>query len=415
MDADRIIALYEALKAKGTFNFDVFPTGMFPAVGQGSPTEATSGYRAAWVRDNVHVAYAHHVCGESSEAVRCVNAILGIYLSRPEWFADIISKRKTPDVPMNRPHIRFDGFSGSAVEEKWPHAQNDALGAFMWLLCRLVLDGVMPMNLRIWDFLAWMARYFESIRYWEDEDSGHWEETRKIAASSVGTVNAGLKECLKVARRYQRNNLEGVSVFAIEAMLQKGMSAMNRILPWECIQSDDKKKRRYDAALLFLVEPFNIVDDHMAERIIADVTENLEGEKGIRRYLLDSYWGPDYRTVPPEKRTIDLSEDVIQRDDYAVAGKEAQWCIFDSVISIYWGRVYRHSRAPGHLRDQIKYFNRAISQLIESDDGRLRLPPEAYFLENGRYVPNDHIPLQWAQANLWRAVCGIRDSFNMVK
>ena len=30
--------------------------------------------------------------------------------------------------------------------------------------------------------------------------------------------------------------------------------------------------------------------------------------------------------------------------------------------------------------------------------------PEAYYLEGGKYVPNDHVPLLWSQANLWLAV-----------
>ena len=36
--------------------------------------------------------------------------------------------------------------------------------------------------------------YFQAIRYWQDEDSGHWEERRKIEASSIGAVVAGLRE-----------------------------------------------------------------------------------------------------------------------------------------------------------------------------------------------------------------------------
>ena len=39
-----------------------------------------------------------------------------------------------------------------------------------------------------------IARYFQKIQYWKDEDSGHWEELRKVAASSIGVATAGLRE-----------------------------------------------------------------------------------------------------------------------------------------------------------------------------------------------------------------------------
>ncbi len=44
------------------------------------------------------------------------------------------------------------------------------------------------------EILALFPFYFQAIQYWEDEDSGHWEEDRKIEASSIGVVIAGLKE-----------------------------------------------------------------------------------------------------------------------------------------------------------------------------------------------------------------------------
>ena len=30
--------------------------------------------------------------------------------------------------------------------------------------------------------------------------------------------------------------------------------------------------------------------------------------------------------------------------------------------------------------------------------------PELYYLENGHYIPNDHVPLLWTQANLMLAM-----------
>ena len=51
--------------------------------------------------------------------------------------------------------------------------------------------------------LADFPRYFAAIRYWQDEDSGHWEEVRKVLASSIGSVVAGLREFQRLMEKNQ--------------------------------------------------------------------------------------------------------------------------------------------------------------------------------------------------------------------
>ncbi|MBN2527509.1 MAG: phosphorylase kinase [Deltaproteobacteria bacterium] len=401
--------LWKCLDEKEVFTFDVYSTGLFPAIGRGSRVAQTSGYRAAWVRDNVHVAYAHFAGERNEAAVRCTEAIARFYLEHVRWFSDIVEGRKSAHHPMNRPHIRFDGERLVPFSKKWPHAQNDAIGAFIWLLCRLLVNGAMKLTRPLFDLLSMMVLYLEAIQFWQDEDSGHWEEERKISASSIGVVNAGLREYEQLRRQQAPDDSCVVSLQKIDALRQRGQAAMNHILPLECNQREPQKKRRDDAALLFLIDPFDIVSASQSAQIIANVERHLQGKYGIRRYLLDSYWGPDYRIVPADKRTIDLSEGIHQRDRFAVAGKEAQWCIFDSIMSIYWGIRFKQQRESEYLMNQTVYFNRALSQLVETPSGDLQIP-EAYFVENGHYVPNDHMPLQWAQANLWRAIAKMRES-----
>ena len=61
---------------------------------------------------------------------------------------------------------------------------------FLWLYALLARDGHVALDEPALDVLALVPRYLAAIRYWQDEDSGHWEETRKISASSIGTVVA---------------------------------------------------------------------------------------------------------------------------------------------------------------------------------------------------------------------------------
>ncbi len=405
-------ALEQTLRRMRVFDFEVFPGGLFPAVGSGSATERTSGYRAVWVRDNAHIAYAHLAAGETAAAVENGLALVAFFEGQRHRFEDIISKRRAPSDPMNRPHIRFDGETGAEIDTPWPHAQNDALGVFLWFFCTLVLEGAVDLNASQAALLTDFVRYFEAIEYWQDEDSGHWEEQRKISASSIGAVTAGIGR-YRALRNTSRFPFESaLSLETVDGLLATGTRALRAVLPSECIQPNPLKRRRYDAALLFLIDPLEIVSGHMAERIIEDITTHLEGAYGISRYLEDSYWGPDYRRIPEEKRTIDLSEDILERREFAVAGKEAQWCLFDAVVSIVHGKRYRESSDPGRLALQMKYLNRALSQLVEAEDAERLLLPEAYFIESDRYVPNDHLPLQWAHANLWRAVNGLTRSLD---
>jgi hypothetical protein len=405
-----IIRIYTLLNEHNTFTFQPYSTGLFPAVGPGSVTEQTSGYRWTWVRDNVHIAYSHFVNGKLRVAIRNAGALASFFLKYRHRFTDIIEGREDPEDPMARPNIRFDGETLKEIDEKWPHAQNDALGYFLWFFCQLAIEGALIPTEEQRMLLADFVRYFKAIGYWRDEDSGHWEEQRKVSASSIGVVNAGLRAYRALLDQFPHIATKLLTGEDIDELLALGTKAMQTILPAECIQTSSLKKRRYDSALLFLVDPLDIVEPPMAEQIISDVTSTLQGEHGISRYRGDSYWGPDYRhKIPKGKWTADFSDNIEQRNSRAsVPGLEAQWCIFDPLLSVIHGKKYLLSGDKRSRVLQTNHFNRSLSQLIEVSDGQKQLLcPEAYFLENGKYVPNDHVPFLWTQANLWRAFEGM--------
>ena len=98
--------------------------------------------------------------------------------------------------PMKRPHVRFDALKIKEITQKWPHAQNDAIGYFIWLFSKMGKEGVIEIKETEIQTLVDVVRYLNAIEYWQDQDSGHWEEVRKVSASSIGTVVAGLHEFL---------------------------------------------------------------------------------------------------------------------------------------------------------------------------------------------------------------------------
>lgn len=404
------------LNVHRTLRFDALPTGLYPAAGVDAAMATRSGYGNVWVRDNVYVALACETAGRPDAARRVAEAIAAFYRKYRRRFEEIIHGEADPALSMNRPQVRFEGNTLSEIPDRWAHAQNDALGYFLWLYCRLAAsdDSMTPDG----ELLGLFVSYFRTIRYWEDEDSGHWEETRKIQASSIGAVVAGLRALQALLRTRgsiaQQRGARVLDADELAPLIAAGERALENILPAECIQPDPSKYRRYDAALLFLIYPLDVVHDAMAQRIVCEVLENLQGEFGIRRYLGDSYWTADYKDkVPAHERTADVSERQEERDALARPGEEAQWCIFDPIVSVIAGRRYLRTGDPADLERQTHHLNRALGQLTgpECRQGEL-LCPEAYYLEHDRYVPNDHVPLLWTQANLRLALDAMQRSIN---
>ncbi len=407
--ADDVARLAAFLRAEGTFRFEALPSGLYPAAQV--DVDDPSGYAAVWIRDNVHVAHALLVDGDADAARRTIDGLTTFLFGQRRRFAALLARELDPREPMNRPHIRFDGRSMNEIDVRWAHAQNDALGYYLWMSARMIDVGASEPTPRLCEVLAAVALFLELVDFPRDEDSGHWEETRKRGMSSVGAATAGLAELSHVCRRRdlaERLTFDGRQLTAqrLDRLVSEGRSELAATLPYECRDPDPAKRREADAALLFLIYPLEIVDAPTADAILQLVLRDLAGEIGIRRYRGDSYWCADYkRKLEAERRSADFSDDLSERDALLDQGQEAQWCIFDPIVSAAYGRRFAQSNDPRHLELQMRYLNRSLAHLTPDDCrfGGLRCP-ESYYLENGRYVPVDQTPLLWTQANLLAAL-----------
>lgn len=407
------------LEAKKTFSFTVLENGLFPAAAVSSETEYT-GYGSVWVRDNVYLAYTHYLIDQTEVAVKNLNCLIA-YFEKFKWrFEGVIEGRTDLNRVMERPHVRFDGRKLEEIDQKWQQAQNDALGYFLWFYCKLAQEKLIELQPKNLEILALFPFYFQAIRYWQDEDSGHWEEERKIEASSIGVVVGGLKTMRRLLEdtplaTHCKYRGKLVTVEWLDRLIDEGTAALNRILPAECIQSNSKY-RRYDAALLFLIYPLQVVEEKMSQQILSDVIDNLQGNHGIRRYLWDSFWCRDYRDLPEQIRTSISSEReqwLKEHDRYLKQGEEAEWCIFDPIISIIFGLKFQKTRQENYLNQQTTYLNRSLGQITGEDGESEFLCPELYYLQNERYIPNDATPLLWTQANLRMALKVMEDSLRL--
>jgi hypothetical protein len=181
--ADDLARVEAALSDHQKLTFVRLPSGLYSASSAGESIAAT-GYANVWVRDNIYVAFAHHVTGARHIATEVVEALIGSFTRHCHRFDDIISDAVGPQDVANRPHVRFDGRTLS----------------LLWLSSTLAASGALRPDANAVSVLTRLVRYFAAIRFWQDEDSGHWEEQRKVSASSIGTVVAGLEEFAALMR-----------------------------------------------------------------------------------------------------------------------------------------------------------------------------------------------------------------------
>mmetsp|Transcript_107728 Transcript_107728/g.310173 ORF Transcript_107728/g.310173 Transcript_107728/m.310173 type:complete len:667 (+) Transcript_107728:96-2096(+) len=384
-------------------------------VSQAANTGSVDFNKHVWVRDNMFMAMALHatdIDGDSSaQAAAIVGDVATFFLKTAARLDDIIAGHADPRDAMLRPHVRFNGETLEEDDEFWNHKQNDALGYFIWLRCRLCVDGKMPMTGNHLRLLGLMVEYLMKIEYWRDEDAGPWEEEERIGASSIGPVLAAAQELRKLLNKYP-GMMVPCQDGTLEAIEQKGAETLKEILPNECIQ--DGRQRETDAALLFLVYPLRVVDKDMGRAIVKAVEEQLVGSVGVRRFNGDSYWCKDFKRKFGRTTKVFTAEAINDRNAYVSAGEEAQWCLFDSLLSCIYGLWYQEERDVADLLQQQQYLLRSLAQVTGPDcPAGPWLCPECYSLSKDTWIASDVSPHLWTQANLHLALFSMDKSLEM--
>jgi len=386
-----LVQLDSFLQTKGTLTLRPSSNGMFTAV-SGMSDVSPTGYQDFWIRDNVMIASSFLLRGAIGVAVNTMNGLTAHFAKQEERFKQVIKDpAKKADV-QNRPHVRF---RSSGDSPKWSHAQNDALGYALWLRFVLAHSSRLDLDHREFELYSLFPQYFEAIEYWNDSDSGAWEEDRKVNSSSIGAVLAGLRAMQGWLQTH--STLMGADLRKrVEALIFEGTSRLQQALPFE-----SPPRRQADAALLFLIHPTEVAFPEQAEAILHLVEAKLVRDIGTIRYAGDSYYGQDYPDWFEEGQLAgDFSEKIEVRNAKLREGFEAQWCIFDPLLSVIYGkRFLAHPENTGELTRQTHFFNRSLRQLTKGFQC-----PELYFFRHGEWIPNPHTPLAWTQANLAHAL-----------
>lgn len=383
----------ELLEEHDALTFPQLKSGLFPGVNFDDLENDETGMADAWLRDSACIGMALLSVGREREAKKAAKAIIKSLKAISERFEEIVNLGHAPADDTLRPPVRFTG-QQSSPQFEWANAQNDAIGYCLLFLGKAAQADIIAIDDSLRRIVDLIINYLGAISYWEDDDSGHWEEVKKVSASSIGTVIAGLR----AIRTITDNPIK------VEALISRGDEALRRILPFE--SRSGVHEREFDAAQVFLVEPQQTVSGEMAAQIIKGAEKALLGEFGIRRYNGDSYWGPDYREhFQLGSRAIDFSNPKVMalRDTYLTSDSEAQWTLFDPMIALYYIHQYETTRHPDDAAKAIKFTVRSLMSVVvhaKSDDTIVWRIPESFFKEEDEWVPNDHLGLLWSQAHL---------------
>lgn len=394
----------ELLRQNDCVAFPQLRSGLFPAANFDNLETDETGMANAWLRDSACIGLQLLKVGDNELAGRAASGILRCLNSIRPNLKEAIAAGDIAQHDNLRPPIRFTGQDSEPLNE-WANAQNDALGYGLLFIGTAAKADVCSPNDEDLATIEDVVRYLDKVEYWQDADSGHWEELKKVNASSIGTAVSGLTAVEELVQDKQ----------LVQQLIGKGREALGTILPNESLTPG--VERDHDSALIFLVQPQNILDPEMAARVIQDAQQYLMGEHGFRRYNGDSYWGPDYREhflVGDRAADFSQPEDMARRDSYTFPGGEAQWTIFDPMVAAYYSKQYQVTGSPEDAAQAKKFMARSLDAIIEhpKSDGTVvwRLP-ELFFLEKGQWVPNDHLGLLWGQANLLAGLSAYHDAF----
>lgn len=317
-----------------------YESGLFAA----SSKEVGTGYDKSWLRDNFYECLAFIVLKDWNVVEKTYNALINIFLKH-EQKIDCAIKNK-PKYRHEYIHARFNPDSFEEFWEEWGNKQNDSIGAILYMIGILEIHHKRTIlkdenHKRIVNKLI---KYLDSIKYWEDDDSGMWEENEEVHASSIGACVAGLEKI---------KNVDGINV--PEQLIEKGKEALRKLLPRE------SKTKFVDLSLLSLIYPYEVTTKKETKEILTNVEYHLLKNKGVIRYKNDYY----YNKNPDGK------------------SEEAEWTFGLSWLAIIYEKLGN--------KEKTQFF---IDQMLDTQTQKGI--PELFYSHTNK--PNENNPLGWSES-----------------
>lgn len=401
----RLDRLYQ--QVKGVILAKQHPiSGLLPA---STAINEHGNYTDAWVRDNVYsilavwgLALAYRKIdtqqGRAYELEHSVTKLMRGVLCAMMRQAPKVERFKHTLEPLDALHAKYDTKTGNPVvgDKEWGHLQIDATSVFLLMLAQMTASGLqIVFSFDEVNFVQNLVYYIG--RAYRTPDYGIWERGNKINhgkpelnASSVGMAKAAL-EAIDGCNLFGPRGDRASVVHVLPDDIARARITLEALLPRE------SNSKEVDAAVLSVIgfPAFAVEDAQLRDRTHRKIVEKLQGNYGCKRFLRDGH-----QTVIEDSNRLHYEPQELQQFEHI----ECEWPLFFSYL-------YLHHLFQGDRDLARDYADKLQNVLVEQDGWQLL--PEVYFVPEDRLdaerenphsqprLPNENIPLVWAQSLYW--------------
>ncbi len=378
-------------------------TGLLPA---STAITAHGDYTDAWVRDNVYSIlcvwglslsykkydpdhFRTYYLGQS-----VVKLMRGLLLSMMKQ-SDKVERFKHTLNPTDALHAKYGTKTGLPVvgDDEWGHLQLDATSIFILMLTQMIASGLrIVYSIDEVNFVQNLVHYIS--RTYCTPDFGIWERGHKINTgnaeincSSVGMAKAAL-EAIDGFNLFGNVSSKESIIHVIPSDVARSRFTLYNLLPRE------SSSKETDAALLSIIgfPAYAIEDKQIVKKTKDKILKKLLGNYGCKRFLLDGHQSflEDHTRLHYEVDELREFENI-----------ESEWPLFFTYLLL-------DSLMQGD-KEEAKYWRDKLEILFVEVDG-VKLLPELYIVPKDlidaekqnpgsqKRVPNENIPLVWAQS-----------------
>lgn len=378
-------------------------TGLLPA---STAITAHGDYTDAWVRDNVYsilcvwglaLAYKKHNPDHyrnyllSQSVVKLMRGLLEAMMrqaNRVETFKKTLN-------PTDALHAKYGTATALAVvgDDEWGHLQLDATSLYLLMSAQMIASGLQLIyTIDEVDFVQNLVHYISHT--YCTADYGIWERgnkinhgTTEINCSSVGMAKAAL-EALNGFNLFGNVMSKEAIIHVIPSDIARSRFTLHGLLPRE------SNSKETDAALLSIIgyPAYAIEDEALVERTRTKILKKLGGRYGCKRFLLD---GHQSSIEDPSRLHYEPSE--LREFEHI----ESEWPLFFTYLLL--DALMRQDH------EGVRHWREKLEPLFVNQEGK-KLLPELYLVpkesieaekehpNSQTRVPNENIPLVWAQS-----------------
>jgi phosphorylase kinase alpha/beta subunit len=401
---DKLDAYYQQVQ-NIILNKQDWVSGLLPA---STAVNVHGNYTDAWVRDNVYsilaawgLALAYRRVDENQgrtylleqSVVKLMRGLLTAMMRQ----ASKVEKFKQSQHPIDALHAKYDTKSGGCVvgDDQWGHLQLDATSLFLLMLAQMTASGLrIVFTIDEVNFVQNLIHYIS--RTYRTPDYGIWERGNKINhgiaelnASSIGMAKAAL-EALSGFNLFGKDGGQASVLHVISDDIARTRIALESLLPRESISKET------DAAILSITgfPAFAVDNQDLRTKTEAIICEKLQGQYGCKRFLLDGH-----QTVIEDSHRQYYDPHELKQ----FTNIECEWPLFFTYLLL-------NKLCTGDNDTALQYREKLESLLVEQNGQRLL--PELYVVpidliaaektepHSQQRVPNENIPLVWAQSLL---------------